>query len=126
MSEKLAEQAEPYDTAAPNAYEWTERAFDLLQSGDLAASIETKAGIHTALVTGQCPRCRHAMTFQLVLDTVTGESLGTLSVRKTTYARQEYVALTVSCQCTEPHAGRPGNIDHGCGINFRIDMRAGA
>lgn len=121
-------QGVPYETDAPNAYKWTEAAYDLLQEGKLAASIRSAAGISTATVAGECPHCRDNVNFSEVLDAVAGESLGTLSWERLQPVAPDdgYVSLTVSCSCTEQHAGRPADINYGCGINFRIDVRRDA
>jgi hypothetical protein len=121
MTSDHAEPNVSYETSAPNAYQWTDKAYDLLQAGRLTASVHTKAGIQTATVEGDCPHCHHDVNYRQVFDAVAGEPLSTLGER-TTGIDVGYVPLTVSCQCTEFHKGRPDKIDHGCGINFRIDV----
>lgn len=117
-------QSVAYETDAPNAYKWTEAAYDYLLDGKLTASIRSAGGISTATVTGTCPNCGDNVNFSEVLDAVTGESMGTLGRRGTQPAQADdgYVPLTVSCSCTEQHAGRPTDINHGCGINFRVEV----
>lgn len=115
----------PYESAAANDYEWTQKAFDMLVSGALAASVTTQSGIQTASVSGSCPRCGHKFIFRQVLDAVSGESTE-MFVRQAMRTQPSYVELTVPCCCAEPHAGRPGQDGHGCGINFRVDVRPGA
>ena len=115
----------PYETDAPNAYQWTTTAFDYLEGGKLSASVNEAGGVQTANVHGACPRCGDAFNFSQVLDAVTGESAGVLG-RRFTLRGEDYVPLTVSCWCTEPHEGRPKGVDHGCGINFRVDVLPGA
>jgi hypothetical protein len=121
-------QTVAYEVDAPNAYKWTEVAYDYLLAGKLTASIRSAGGISTATVTGTCPYCADDVNFSEVLDAVTGESLGTLSWRRTqpVQADDGYVPLTVSCCCTAQHAGRPADASHGCGINFRVEVRRGA
>jgi hypothetical protein len=114
----------PYETGAPNAYKWTEAAYDLLRDGKLTVSIRSPGEVSTAIVSGECPYCRDDVNFSEVLDAVTGESLGTLGWWKAhTALPDDYIPLTVSCSCTEPHAGRPADINYGCGINFLIEVR---
>ena len=72
----------PYETDAPNAYKWTEVAYDYLLDGKLTASIRSAGGISTATVTGTCPYCADDVNFSEVLDAVTGESMGTLGWRE--------------------------------------------
>jgi hypothetical protein len=122
-------QRVPYETDAPNAYKWTEKAYDLLEKGDLTASVKSASGISTATVAGDCPYCGDNVNFSEVLDAVTGESIATLGRQDSQSALPDdegYVPLTVSCSCTEPHAGRPADINHGCGINFRIEVQRDA
>lgn len=114
-----------YETDAPNAYEWTSKAFDYLVDGKLSASVEKAAGIRTAVVRGECPRCSDTMNFSQVLDAVSGESLTTRGPSLST-RDAGYLELTVSCCCTEPHDGRPASVTHGCGINFRVDVASDA
>lgn len=112
----------PYESAAPNAYQWTSDAYDLLVAGKLRAEVSTYDGIARAVATGECPRCRHPFVYTQVLQAVVGESLRTLGAA--TGPQATYIALTVPCQCSQPHAGRPAGVDHGCGINFRIEVKA--
>jgi len=117
-----------YQADAPNAYEWTEVAYDYLLDGKLTASIRSAGGISTATVTGTCPYCKDDVNFSEVLDAVTGESIGTLGWHRAQPAQADdgYVPLTVSCCCTAQHAGRPAGVTHGCGINFRVEVRRDA
>lgn len=118
-------QGVPYETGTPNAYKWTEIAYDYLLDGKLTAIILSAGGISSATVSGTCPYCRDDVNFSEVLDAVTGESMGTLGWLRAQPAEADdgYVPLTVSCSCTAQHAGRPADIIHGCGINFRIEVR---
>jgi hypothetical protein len=117
-----------YQVDAPNAYEWTEAAYDLLLDGKLTVSIASTGGISSATVTGTCPYCKDDVNFSEVLDAVTGESMGTLGRRaaRPVTADDGYVPLTVSCCCTGQHPGRPAGISHGCGINFQVEVRRDA
>jgi hypothetical protein len=113
----------PYEMVAPNAYQWTEVAYDMLEDGRLTASITATGGIQTARVDGPCPRCEHPLNVQQILDIVTGEDMATLGSHVATVNVDEYVPLIVPCECTEGHDGRPEGVTHGCGINFRLDVR---
>jgi hypothetical protein len=123
-------QGVAYEAAAPNAYQWTEVAYDYLVDGKLTASITSAGGISTATVTGTCPYCADDVNFSEVLDAVTGESIGTLGWRRLrpapAKAGVDYVPLTVSCSCTVQHPGRPAGVPHGCGINFKVEVLRGA
>lgn len=120
-------QVVAYQADAPNAYTWTEVAYDYLLDGKLTANIRTLGGISTATVTGQCPYCKDDVKFSEVLDAVTGESIATLSRRAAAPVQADdgYVALTVSCSCTGQHPGRPVGVSYGCGINFQVEVRPG-
>lgn len=117
-----------YERDTPNAYQWTEVAYEYLLAGKLTASIRSAGGISTAIVTGACPYCTDDVNFSEVLDAVTGESIGTLGWRRARPAQAEddYLPLTVSCACTGQHPGRPADVHYGCGINFRVDVRRDA
>lgn len=117
---------QPWEVDAPNAYKWTKAAFKLLQAGELSAQVRTNHEVHSAVVKGACPRCSHDVGFTQVLDAVTGESMTTLGTRSAT-AVDEYEQLTVECRCGAEHPGRPKGVDHGCGVNFRVDvLRSGS
>jgi hypothetical protein len=118
----MTEPPLPYETDAPNAYRWTDQAFGLLICGDLIASVKETSGIQTAIVQGKCPRCGHTFSFRQVQDAVSGEATTALGQRGTERGSADYVELTVSCLCEEEHPGRPPAVDHGCGINFRVDV----
>lgn len=111
-----------WETEAPNAYKWTSEAFDLLIAGKLEAQVTVRAGVAQAVASGECPRCHDQFTDRQVLDAVVGESIRTLGTEE--MASTGYLGLTVSCKCTEPHHGRPAGVTEGCGINFRIEVRA--
>lgn len=117
-----------YQADAPNAYKWTEVAYDYLLDGKLTAGIRSAGGISTASVTGTCPYCADDVNFSEVLDAVTGESMGTLSRSPAPPAQADdgYVPLTVSCSCTGQHPGRPAGVSYGCGVNFRVEVRRDA
>ncbi len=118
-------QGVPYEADAPNAYRWTEVAYDYLLDGKLSAAIRSLGGISTATVTGACPYCGDDVNFSEVLDAVTGESMRTLGRRGTGPGQDDggYVSLTVSCRCTRWHPGRPAGVSQGCGINFQVEVR---
>jgi hypothetical protein len=122
MTPRQAPPRVHYENAAPNSYEWTERAYDLLVAGKLRAGVVTHSGIQTAEVSGECPHCTHDVNFRQVLDAASRETTGTLGARETA-ADVAYVPLTVACSCTESHTGRPPAVNHGCGVNFRVDVR---
>jgi hypothetical protein len=114
-----------YEKRAPNAYRWTERAYELLERGDLDVTIEVSHGVERVVATGPCPRCDHDVAYRQPLDAVGGEPLAVLGADRLADAPIDpYVGLTVSCSCIEDHEGRPDTIKVGCGINFRVEVRA--
>lgn len=121
MAQSADASALPYEAAAANDYEWTQKAFEALMSGALTASVTTRSGIQTASVSGPCPRCGHEVGFREVLDVVWGESTE-MFARQAMRAQAPFVQVTAACRCALPHPGRPGD-GHGCGINFRVDVR---
>ncbi|MGH3928245.1 MAG: hypothetical protein ACRDS9_24355 [Pseudonocardiaceae bacterium] len=55
------------------AFVWTERAFELLETGKLRAEIqERRAGVRWSHMWGQCPRCGHRIDDWRPLSAVTG------------------------------------------------------
>ena len=112
----------PYEKDAPNAPEWTDEAYRRLVRGELVAAVTSKHGIRTARVDGSCPRCDHGVNFERILDAVTGEDLGVLDSRSLTFDQNTFVEFVASCCCSEPHDERPEDVEHGCGINFRVDV----
>ncbi|BBY46918.1 hypothetical protein MARA_03480 (plasmid) [Mycolicibacterium arabiense] len=58
-----------YETDNPSAYEWTDKAFDLLVATKLRASIVKRpGGVHVAEARGDCPRCEHDVDFSQQLS----------------------------------------------------------
>lgn len=112
-----------YETANPNAYQWTQRAYRALTEGSMKVEIVGAAGSRRAAITGPCPRCGHEIHFDQLLDAVAGEN-GRLTTLGSTIetTTENYVELVASCRCTEVHEKRPEGVTFGCGINFRVDV----
>lgn len=122
----MADTPLPYEKTAPNAYTWTERAYDALVAGRMTAEIHTLSGISTAKIAGPCPRCDHPVDYSVILDVVTGERVGTLGHDTIDIAvvADEYLSIVAACRCGEAHEGRPDGVAHGCGINFIVEIAA--
>jgi len=110
-----AEQADvPYQVTT--AFQWTERAFHMIESGGLLVGVVAADGVVTATVGGPCPRCSHQLLDRQVGHAVTevrgghgGESL------------PRTVVVDVSCGCGEAHSGAPEQVT-GCGVAFRVQL----
>jgi hypothetical protein len=42
-------------------YSWTEKAFDMLERGDLHGEVISRDGVVRSRVRGPCPRCLHGL-----------------------------------------------------------------
>ena len=111
----------PYEHAAPTAYQWTEKAFELLSSGALTVAVRTDHDVQVAEASGTCPRCTDDVAFTQVLDAVTGEDYGTLG-ETVTAVIDPYRTIVVACRCSGTHADRPEGVKTGCGISFKVDI----
>lgn len=112
----------PFERAHPNAYEWTDKAYDFLIAKRLDCHVHRRDGLQTSAVVGACPRCEHTFRFDSSPDAITtgGRTLGQGDPAPDP---DDYVPVDVRCTCTGEHAGRqPG--ETGCGITFRIEVRA--
>lgn len=112
-----------YETESPNQYHWTQLAYEALTAGTMAAQIVGTEGARRATVSGPCPRCKHEVNFDQLLDAVAGEDGGlkTLGLEDEVDA-PAYLELVVTCRCGEAHDNRPDGVQSGCGINFRADI----
>ncbi|MCP3938375.1 MAG: hypothetical protein GY708_23760 [Actinomycetia bacterium] len=64
---------------------------------------------------GPCPRCAHPFVYQWPLEIV----------RTTLQAKaDDVIPVTVLCQCTHAHPGRPEGTDQGCGAYWNLAVPA--
>ncbi|WP_367127332.1 hypothetical protein [Saccharothrix sp. HUAS TT1] len=97
------------------AFTWTERAFALIESRELAVRTVVTDGIVAATVAGSCPRCGHHLVDNQVGTAVTPvRSVGVPDAPPT-------VVLDVSCGCGLPHTDAPEHVT-GCGVGFRVQL----
>lgn len=113
---------EPYELRRPTAYEWTEKAYDLLVAGTLTATLTVRHGTEIATAAGDCPRCGHDVRFSMERDAPIPGTIGGLGTDSTSVT-EEYVAVDIECRCRGDHPGRPEGIATGCGIVFRTEVQ---
>lgn len=113
-----------YETRNPNAYKWTDDAFQLLNKKKLHARLIDQAGVTIAEASGECPRCHDDVSFTMELDAPlpgTTRGLGEPSLAAPSRT-MEYVPFDVVCHCRGNHPGRPDGVEKGCGIIFRVEV----
>jgi hypothetical protein len=66
-------------------------------------------------VEGLCPRCKHEMSREI-------EHAPTALRRLTTDPGEGTVWITIRCNCTGSHPGRPEREDNGCGRFARVKL----
>lgn len=103
------------------AFEWTKRAFDLLNRDELTAVPRQADGVTTVVVAGPCPRCAHPLVDRQVGVVVTGVAGGTRRGTLAGDAPPEAIVIDVTCGCGTVHDGAPEMVS-GCGVSFRIEL----
>ncbi|MBB5874128.1 hypothetical protein F4553_007562 [Allocatelliglobosispora scoriae] len=111
---------EQYDESA--AYRWTERAYELLSSGDLQGRAFAADGVLSSHVWGPCPRCGHQLDDRQV-HTALVDELRWPGRRPATKGTPPPIQLPVdiACGCTHTHPHAPGDTT-GCGVSFRVEL----
>ena len=127
--EQIPEEPVPFNTIDPLAPKWTDRALELLLSGDLSAQIAAVEGIRVARIDGTCPYCGDELH---ITEPLTAVTEGTEGVRGrgladgTEFGDEAneacYEEVTATCGCDVTHSGNP-NKSAGCGTSFRISIR---
>ncbi|MFF3286143.1 hypothetical protein [Streptomyces sp. NPDC003023] len=102
------------------AYEWTERAFRLLETERLTVSPHGTDDAPVFVVAGPCPRCDHHFVDRQVTVALTG--MGGVSRGDDSDASRS-VVLDVTCGCGAAHEDAPEGAT-GCGVSFRIELAA--
>ncbi len=115
-----------YERDHPAAYQWTEKAFELLTEGRLRVAIADRLGVHIAEASGHCPRCDHDVDFSMELDAPLPGGLGGLGGLDQGIiippGAAQYATINVVCRCNGEHPGRPEGIRRGCGILFDVEV----
>ncbi len=125
------EEPVPFNASDPLARKWTDRALELLLSGDLSAQIVAVEGIRVARMEGTCPYCGDVLHITVPLKAVTEGTEGVRGRGLTdgtefgdAAGEARYEELTATCGCDVMHPGNPSK-SAGCGTSFRIKMRVG-
>lgn len=130
-----------------NAYEWTEKAFDLMTEGLLSVQL-TGADAGHVQAQGQCPRCEHDVEYSFDETIVVPQGPGGLLDARTVKLVEgaptrgkgtrittrpgsaglnldmpQFVRVKVLCQCRKTHPGRSDE-HRGCGALFHTDLLA--
>jgi hypothetical protein len=111
-------------------YQWTEKAFGMLESGALHGEVVSRDGVVRSRVWGSCPRCQEcghelddrqtltAVTNLMGRDWLTTRGPGSDSGGE---ASPVFVPVDVSCGCGKNHGGGPAG-STGCGVSFRVEL----
>lgn len=103
------------------AFVWTERAFELLETGKLYAEIQQpRRGLRVSHVWGQCPRCGHRIDDWQPLSAVTG-LVGEHRPDSGAGGALDVEPVDIGCGCGTTHPGAPADTT-GCGVSFRIEL----
>jgi hypothetical protein len=110
-------------------FTWTEKAFGMLERGELRGEVTSSRGIVHSRVWGPCPRCQHALDDQQTLTAVTNLPGGQWRGRGADVSDQaaggqaepKYCDVDVSCGCGDSHSGAPAG-KTGCGVSFRVEL----
>jgi hypothetical protein len=112
-------------------YEWTEKAFTMLETGALHGEVVSRDGVVRSRVWGGCPRCHecgHELDDRQTLTAVT--NLMGREWRVATRGQGQdsagqagpvFVSVDVSCGCGKTHAGGLAG-STGCGVSFRVEL----
>jgi hypothetical protein len=114
-----------YETANPRDPEWTDTAYELIEAGKLTVRFIGTSRVPEIQVSGPCPRCGDTFVASDVLvATLAGEDvLGLERLEDATYTEPgTWRRVTVTCECTGIHDGRPRSAPQGCGISYVIEV----
>jgi hypothetical protein len=119
-------QDESYEESSD--FSWTEKAFEMLQSGTLHGEVLSRHDIVSSRVWGNCPRCGHPLDDQQTHTAVTNLMSRTRGRRKAKPseglgedAGVRYFDVDVSCGCEKTHDDAPAGRT-GCGVSFRVEL----
>jgi hypothetical protein len=69
------------------------------------------------LLFGECPRCRHDC------EKVIREGVIVLALAGAPEDRPDVGTHVVQCNCQSPHAGRPADVNSGCGAYWGVELQ---
>jgi hypothetical protein len=114
--------SEPWE--ATSDFQWTHRAYDLLEQNLLHADVSVVEGVLTTRVWGTCPRCEGLLDDRQVPMAVGDFSpVRGRADREAAALHPTLVVMDVTCGCGYAHAGAPEGTT-GCGVSFRVELVA--
>lgn len=127
MTARAKPSEEPYQESTD--YSWTEKAFGMLECGDLQGEAASRDGVVSSRVQGPCPRCRHALDDRQTHTALTGlmgwQQRGPDGAGPGQPGDSEaglvFLPVDVSCGCGGSHPGTPAGTA-GCGVSFRVEL----
>lgn len=107
-------------------YEWTEKAYHMVERGELHGEAFSHERIVRSRVWGPCPRCGHDLddrqTHTAVISIMGTETRGWPPRGRPGYEEPSSpFEVDVSCGCGDPHYGAPEG-KTGCGVSFRVAL----
>jgi hypothetical protein len=112
MTARAARPDEPYQESTD--YSWTEKAFAMLERGDLQGEAASRDGVVSSQVQGPCPRCRHALDDRQTHTALARPARGQRG-RAGVLPRRRVVRLR-----RQPPGRAAGTT--GCGVSFRVEL----
>lgn len=107
-------------------YEWTEKAYHMLERRELRGEAVSRDKIVRSRVRGPCPRCGHSLddqqTHTAVISIMGTETRGWPGRgRGGGDETGSPFEVDVSCGCGDKHSGAPEGTT-GCGVSFRVAL----
>jgi hypothetical protein len=113
-------------------YQWTEKAFEMVERGDLHGEVVSHEGVMRSRVWGTCPRCGDPLDDRQTHTALTNLMGGARELRTRRSSESEisdesewFFPVDVSCACGRAHAGAPPDVS-GCGVSFRVEFEVTA
>jgi hypothetical protein len=103
------------------AYEWTERAYQLLVDGQLHGRAFATGAVLSSHVWGPCPRCEHPLDDRQVHTAVVSGVGRWPGGPDQTGEVPSALEVDVACGCGYPHPRAPQGVA-GCGVSFRVEL----